>query len=130
MAGQGLALRMATLLTGLLECLGFAGVLFGWVSLEFVFKTEHYFEELCKPDAGLMGNATGHNGKARDCKRLMAVPRAGWQRADASSRKLGLVPGWQKGVGRSLPPSRPASLSVVKRRDCQPPLSPAFSTSV
>lgn len=64
MSGQGLPLRVATLLTGLLECLGFAGVLFGWVSLVFVFKTEHYFEELCKPDAGPMGNATGQN----DCK--------------------------------------------------------------
>lgn len=63
MSGQGLPLRVATLLTGLLECLGFAGVLFGWVSLVFVFKTEHYFEELCEPDAGPMGNATGQNGK-------------------------------------------------------------------
>lgn len=66
MPGQGLPLRVATLLTGLLECLGFAGVLFGWASLVFVFKKEHYFEELCEPDgaAGLMGNATG----VEDCK--------------------------------------------------------------
>lgn len=71
MSGQGLPLRVATLLTGLLECLGFAGVLFGWVSLVFVFKTEHYFEELCKQDAGLMGNATLQNGKGRDSKGLL-----------------------------------------------------------
>ncbi|XP_077914123.1 equilibrative nucleobase transporter 1 isoform X2 [Halichoerus grypus] len=64
MPGQGLPLRVATLLTGLLECLGFAGVLFGWASLVFVFKTEHYFEELCEPDAGPMGNVTGE----ADCK--------------------------------------------------------------
>uniref|UniRef100_A0A452R790 Solute carrier family 43 member 3 n=1 Tax=Ursus americanus TaxID=9643 RepID=A0A452R790_URSAM len=64
MPGQGLPLRVATLLTGLLECLGFAGVLFGWASLVFVFKTEHYFEELCEPDAGPMGNVTG----SADCK--------------------------------------------------------------
>ncbi|KAL2806084.1 equilibrative nucleobase transporter 1 isoform 1 [Daubentonia madagascariensis] len=62
MAGQGL--YVATLLTGLLECLGFAGVVFGWASLVFVFKAEHYFEELCEPNAGLLGNAT----ELVDCK--------------------------------------------------------------
>ncbi|XP_020023227.2 equilibrative nucleobase transporter 1 isoform X1 [Castor canadensis] len=64
MAGQGLSLHVATLLTGLLECLGFAGVLFGWASLVFVFKTEHYFKELCEPNAGLLSNAT----EQADCK--------------------------------------------------------------
>lgn len=64
MPAQGLPLRVATLLTGLLECLGFAGVLFGWASLVFVFKKEHYFEELCEPNTRLMGNATG----TEDCK--------------------------------------------------------------
>lgn len=59
MQGRGLPFRVATLLTGLLECLGFAGVLFGWTSLVFVFKKQHYFEELCEPDAGSLGNATG-----------------------------------------------------------------------
>lgn len=54
---------MATLLTGLLECLGFARVLFSWASLVFVFKIEHYFEELREPNAGLMGNDTGQDGK-------------------------------------------------------------------
>uniref|UniRef100_A0A9L0JJ51 Solute carrier family 43 member 3 n=1 Tax=Equus asinus TaxID=9793 RepID=A0A9L0JJ51_EQUAS len=57
-------------LWGLLECLGFVGILFGWALLVFVFKTEHYFEELCEPNARLtvnttlMGNATGQS----DCK--------------------------------------------------------------
>ncbi|XP_042532335.1 solute carrier family 43 member 3 [Dipodomys spectabilis] len=64
MAGQGRSLHVATLLTGLLECLGFAGVLFGWASLVFVFKTEHYFEELCEPNVELMSNAT----EKADCK--------------------------------------------------------------
>lgn len=72
MLGQGLPLRVATLLTGLLECLGFAGVLFGWTSLVFVFKTEHYFEELCEPDPRLKGNATGpHDCKAQDERFLL-----------------------------------------------------------
>jgi hypothetical protein len=66
MAGQGLPLHVATLLTGLLECLGFAGVLFGWASLVFVFKTEHYFKELCEPNAGLLSNATEQAGKNND----------------------------------------------------------------
>ncbi|KAM4846967.1 equilibrative nucleobase transporter 1 [Thomomys bottae] len=64
MAGQGRSLHVATLLTGLLECLGFAGVLFGWASLVFVFKTEHYFEELCEPNVEPMSNAT----EKADCK--------------------------------------------------------------
>ncbi|XP_006875846.1 PREDICTED: solute carrier family 43 member 3 [Chrysochloris asiatica] len=62
MAVQGLALRVATLLTGLLECLGFAGVLFGWASLVFVFKKEHYFEDLCKQEDELVSaNNTSMN---------------------------------------------------------------------
>ncbi|EPY89800.1 solute carrier family 43 member 3 [Camelus ferus] len=64
MQGKNLLLRVATLLTGLLECLGFAGVLFGWASLVFVFKTEHYFEELCESQANLTGNVT----EQADCK--------------------------------------------------------------
>uniref|UniRef100_A0A8C9JR61 Solute carrier family 43 member 3 n=1 Tax=Panthera tigris altaica TaxID=74533 RepID=A0A8C9JR61_PANTA len=75
MQGQGLCLRVATLLTGLLECLGFAGVLFGWASLVYVFKAEHYFDELCEPDAGATGNFTAQPGTwggkyqpPRDCK--------------------------------------------------------------
>ncbi|XP_041065193.1 solute carrier family 43 member 3-like [Carcharodon carcharias] len=33
--------------TGILECLGFTGVIYGWVSLVFVLKKEKYFLELC-----------------------------------------------------------------------------------
>ncbi|XP_017318603.2 solute carrier family 43 member 3a isoform X2 [Ictalurus punctatus] len=36
-----------TLVTGLLECLCFAGVVFGWASLVFVLKTDGYFSDLC-----------------------------------------------------------------------------------
>ncbi|XP_070343478.1 equilibrative nucleobase transporter 1-like [Equus asinus] len=53
------------------------GILFGWALLVFVFKTEHYFEELCEPNARLtvnttlMGNATGQSDppfRPPDCK--------------------------------------------------------------
>ena len=54
---------ISTEVWGLLECLGFAGVLFGLASLVFVFKTEHYFEEPCQPNATLTGNATRQTGK-------------------------------------------------------------------
>nr|XP_020748227.1 solute carrier family 43 member 3 [Odocoileus virginianus texanus]XP_020748228.1 solute carrier family 43 member 3 [Odocoileus virginianus texanus]XP_020748230.1 solute carrier family 43 member 3 [Odocoileus virginianus texanus]XP_020748231.1 solute carrier family 43 member 3 [Odocoileus virginianus texanus] len=64
MQGRSLPFRVATLVTGLLECLGFAGVLFGWTSLVFVFKEQRYFEELCEPDAGPLGNAT----RLDDCR--------------------------------------------------------------
>ncbi|XP_067104370.1 solute carrier family 43 member 3b isoform X2 [Osmerus mordax] len=47
--------RWLTLVTGLLECLCFAGAVFGWASLVFVLKTEGYFSYLCV-------NATGLNG--------------------------------------------------------------------
>lgn len=36
-----------TLATGLVECLCFAGAVFGWASLVFVLKSENYFSSLC-----------------------------------------------------------------------------------
>ncbi len=36
-----------TLATGLLECLCFAGLVFGFASLMFVLKEEGYFSHLC-----------------------------------------------------------------------------------
>lgn len=69
MANRSLPLYLATLLTGLLECIGFAGVLFGWTSLLFVFKQEGYFAEPCEQDCMLRSNATGPPGsKAQDEK--------------------------------------------------------------
>ncbi|KAJ8367003.1 hypothetical protein AAFF_G00333960 [Aldrovandia affinis] len=50
-----------TLASGLVECLGFAGAVFGWASLMFVLKSEGYFGHLCV-------NATGPNGtQYTDC---------------------------------------------------------------
>uniref|UniRef100_A0AAQ4S593 Solute carrier family 43 member 3a n=1 Tax=Gasterosteus aculeatus aculeatus TaxID=481459 RepID=A0AAQ4S593_GASAC len=44
--GAGLRYRL-TLATGVLECLCFAGVLFGYASLVFVLKEDGYFSQLC-----------------------------------------------------------------------------------
>ncbi|XP_020391202.2 equilibrative nucleobase transporter 1-like isoform X1 [Rhincodon typus] len=41
--------RLLTFATGLFECIGFAGVIFGWASLVFVLKKEKYFANLCYP---------------------------------------------------------------------------------
>ncbi|XP_030643667.1 solute carrier family 43 member 3-like [Chanos chanos] len=58
--GMGLRYRL-TLVTGLLECLCFAGVVFGWASLVFVLKTDGYFSDLC-------ANVTGPNSsQITDC---------------------------------------------------------------
>ncbi|XP_064309279.1 equilibrative nucleobase transporter 1 [Phalacrocorax carbo] len=54
--GAGVAKRVATLLSGLLECGAFCGVIFGWASLVFVLKDLHYFADLCQPI-----NSSGHN---------------------------------------------------------------------
>ncbi|KAG1956377.1 solute carrier family 43 member 3a isoform X2 [Pimephales promelas] len=45
-SGMGMRYKL-TLATGLLECLCFAGVVFGWASLVFVLKTDGYFSDLC-----------------------------------------------------------------------------------
>ncbi|XP_018428492.1 PREDICTED: solute carrier family 43 member 3-like [Nanorana parkeri] len=47
-----------TLLTGLVECMCFAGVTFGWASLVFVLKKEKYFEDLCPDAANHTTNST------------------------------------------------------------------------
>lgn len=59
MSGLGKGLRVKrclTLATGLVECLCFAGAVFGWASLVFVLKTEGYFSSLCVNTTGV--NAT------------------------------------------------------------------------
>ncbi|XP_028618855.1 solute carrier family 43 member 3 [Grammomys surdaster] len=69
---MGLPLYLATFLTGLLECIGFAGVLFGWTSLLFVFKEENYFLKPCEQDCLLQSNITGpFDLKAQDEKFLL-----------------------------------------------------------
>ncbi|KAM8807312.1 equilibrative nucleobase transporter 1 [Eudromia elegans] len=55
--GAGLPKRLATLLSGLLECGAFCGVVFGWASLVYVLKQLGYFQELCLPAAGANGTA-------------------------------------------------------------------------
>ncbi|NXL07593.1 S43A3 protein, partial [Mesembrinibis cayennensis] len=40
--------RLGTLLSGLLECGAFCGIIFGWASLVFVLKELGYFEDLCE----------------------------------------------------------------------------------
>ena len=59
MSGLGKGLRVKrclTFATGLVECLCFAGAVFGWASLVFVLKTEGYFSSLCVNTTGV--NAT------------------------------------------------------------------------
>ncbi|XP_056128685.1 solute carrier family 43 member 3b [Rhinichthys klamathensis goyatoka] len=59
---DGLRLRSwLTLVSGLLECLGFAGAVFGWATLVFVLKSEGYFSSLCV-------NATVNGTAAEDCR--------------------------------------------------------------
>ncbi|XP_034038069.1 solute carrier family 43 member 3-like isoform X2 [Thalassophryne amazonica] len=58
MSGSSSTLRVRyflTFATGLVECLCFAGAVFGWASLVFILKTEGYFSSLCL-------NATRDNG--------------------------------------------------------------------
>lgn len=55
-----MAKRLATLLSGLVECMCFAGVIFGWASLVYVLKKMHYFEDLCmSAAANQTSNVTG-----------------------------------------------------------------------
>ncbi|XP_062433340.1 equilibrative nucleobase transporter 1 isoform X3 [Rhea pennata] len=56
--GAGLPKRLATLLSGLLECGAFCGIIFGWASLVYVLKKLGYFEELCVPTASPSPNST------------------------------------------------------------------------
>uniref|UniRef100_A0A672IVN5 Solute carrier family 43 member 3b n=2 Tax=Salarias fasciatus TaxID=181472 RepID=A0A672IVN5_SALFA len=63
MAGSLSVKRYFTFATGLVECLGFAGAVFGWASLVFVLKEDGYFSSLCV-------NSTGANAtQILDCSR-------------------------------------------------------------
>lgn len=48
-----------TLASGMLECLCFAGVVFGYASLVFVLKEEDYFSKLCVSVPDINGTLTG-----------------------------------------------------------------------
>lgn len=54
-----------TLVSGTLECLCFAGVVFGFASLVFVLKEERYFSQLCSGVPGSNGSqgGTGEPGR-------------------------------------------------------------------
>lgn len=52
------ARRWLTFVTGLVECLCFAGAVFGWASLVFVLKSEGYFSSLCVNSTGINGTQT------------------------------------------------------------------------
>ncbi|XP_064417007.1 equilibrative nucleobase transporter 1 [Latimeria chalumnae] len=54
--------RYATFATGLLECICFAGIIFGWASLVFVLKADRYFLDLCTPV-----NGTGNSSSVEGC---------------------------------------------------------------
>ncbi|XP_041029918.1 solute carrier family 43 member 3-like isoform X2 [Carcharodon carcharias] len=41
--------RYLTFVIGLIECVGFVGVIYGWASLVFVLKEKGYFSDLCVP---------------------------------------------------------------------------------
>ncbi|XP_035405860.1 equilibrative nucleobase transporter 1 [Cygnus atratus] len=56
--GAGRAKRLGTLLSGLLECGAFCGIIFGWASLVYVLKDLDYFRELCQPSASSGPNRT------------------------------------------------------------------------
>lgn len=60
-----------TLGSGLLECLCFAGVMFGWASLVFILKDENYFGNLCKN-----GTAVNSSVSAGRCAlHVLVAPR-------------------------------------------------------
>lgn len=54
-----------TLVSGMLECLCFAGVMFGFASLMFVLKEEGYFSQLCSsvPGSNSSQYSTGELGE-------------------------------------------------------------------
>ncbi|KAM9377554.1 equilibrative nucleobase transporter 1-like isoform 1-T2 [Pholidichthys leucotaenia] len=51
--------RWLTFATGLVECLCFAGAIFGWASLVFVLKEDGYFISLCDNSTATNGTQTG-----------------------------------------------------------------------
>ncbi|XP_010709500.1 solute carrier family 43 member 3 [Meleagris gallopavo] len=58
LGGAGQAKKLGTLLSGLLECGAFCGIIFGWASLVYVLKNLGYFEQWCKTSTSLNPNGT------------------------------------------------------------------------
>ncbi|GAB0189533.1 equilibrative nucleobase transporter 1 [Grus japonensis] len=63
--GAGLAKRLGTFFSGVLECGAFCGIIFGWASLVFVLKDLGYFSDLCQPNATHNRNETLLRGCSR-----------------------------------------------------------------
>ncbi|KAM6115243.1 equilibrative nucleobase transporter 1 [Pterocles gutturalis] len=68
--GAGTAKRVGTLVSGLLECGVFCGVIFGWASLVFVLKDMGYFGDLCHLPGS---NDTLHSGCSRQDEQFSLV---------------------------------------------------------
>ncbi|CAL8264019.1 unnamed protein product [Lota lota] len=58
--------RWLTLFTGMVECLCFSGIVFGWASLVVILKAEGYFSSLCVNGTGLNGT-TANGTQVLDC---------------------------------------------------------------
>ncbi|XP_063145157.1 equilibrative nucleobase transporter 1 isoform X2 [Candoia aspera] len=63
---SGTAKRLATLISGLVECMCFAGVIFGWTSLVYVLKDLNYFGNLCESAANTTINQTSQGCTAQE----------------------------------------------------------------
>uniref|UniRef100_A0A8C5QP80 Solute carrier family 43 member 3 n=2 Tax=Leptobrachium leishanense TaxID=445787 RepID=A0A8C5QP80_9ANUR len=50
--------HLLTLITGMIECMFFAGIAFGWASFVFILKHEKYFQDLCPYPGNQSRNAT------------------------------------------------------------------------
>lgn len=62
-----------TLTSGVLECLWFAGVVFGYASLVFVLKDDGYFSDLCVSDQDSNGTLTSAGEHLWSLERSMRV---------------------------------------------------------
>ncbi|XP_078281972.1 equilibrative nucleobase transporter 1-like [Rhinoraja longicauda] len=64
---------LLTFATGVVECVGFAGVIYGWPSLVFVLKNEDYFADLCNSSDAGPWNVTGQFGCVPQDQRFALV---------------------------------------------------------
>ncbi|NXJ15052.1 S43A3 protein, partial [Odontophorus gujanensis] len=62
----GRAKKLGTLLSGLLECGAFCGIIFGWASLVYVLKDLGYFEQWCESLDNLNSNRTLYDCSGQD----------------------------------------------------------------
>ncbi|XP_061076373.1 equilibrative nucleobase transporter 1-like isoform X3 [Conger conger] len=86
---RGVSLRCwLTLATGLVECLFFTGVVYGWPSLVFILKASGYFSDQCE-------NATEPNGtQYMDCSKQDELFSLDFTIASFLQRFIGLLSGF------------------------------------